>query len=569
MMRIAADLRGGHVGLVEPGRVLLVELPSLAPSSELGIAGDLGDHDVTFVGATGKLAVLSRSQGRAVLHVVDPAGPTKLGEVQFRNAARILAVAGPYILTASGNVTAVVDVGAPDLIAIPLPTRGAVTLAARIGPTSLALAIGGAVEQWDVATRTPGRRLRLDTPIDPIFLGGNADRVWWIPRDAPGTVELIALATRSTRRIDLPEPAALVDAHPSGDLVAVIGATTGQGFVVDLVRPGQPLGLERGALDGLAWVDRGNALIVKPLAGPLELFAAAEAGAPEPAAAPALSAAAAAITPPLAAPAGPKAGGTTSEWSRDEISRRLAAWRKRFVAKGGLDDGGDDHDGAPIDPAAAPEAEAAERDDASTSTAGSAHPVLVAVPNLPSDPHPVAVVTEYVAEHGAAYDSMPIPIGGWRAELANWARGIQSGSTRDLPDTSVFPPLEVLCARLGLSESVRQGLALVYGAYLCGTPEIAPVELAQVTGWSWAEGLGGGALGEHGLVRARRGRLWLVAEARAVLDERPPITGDAHDGRLVATKRGARRPDRHALEARLRGLVAADGTDSSKSGILR
>lgn len=490
-VRLAADVSGNRIGLIEPGRVVLVEVPSLAAMSELGIAGDLADNDVHFVGDMGRLAVMSRSAGRAVMHLVDPEGPTKVGEVQFRNSARIVAVAGNFVLTVAGNVTAVVDITQRELAAIPLPTRGAVTQAASLGPTTVVLAIGGALEQWDLEQRTPGRRLRLDRPIDPFVLGGNPDRIWVVQRDTRRIVDIITLSSRTTKQLELPEAALVIEAHPDGDLVAMIGADTRRGYVVDLVRAIPPTLLDGGELTALAWAENGDSIVVKPETGTLTLLGTR----PEPEAPPPDDEEPAAGPSSLEEPQAPDeaAKPAAGNWSRDEISRRLAQWRSRYQSE---------------------EAAAANRDE-------------------PDDEEPVATPTP-------ASMPAPVPSGGWRGQLADWSRAILARQIRPLPEELDRTALELIAVRTNLPPALLPAIALLYGAYLLGHRDVAPIDLAAVTDYAWPEALAQGQLVLAGITATKRGRTRLVAEVRAVLDEAPPLARADH-------------PERVVLEARLRG----------------
>lgn len=698
-VRILADATGQRVALVEPGRVLLLDLPGFVAAAELGIAGELEDHDVSFVGEAGRLAVMTRSGGRAVLHLVDPAGPTKLGEVQFRTTARLLASAGNYVLTIAGNVAAVTDVSAPAPVAIPLPTRGVITAAAPIGPQRFAIAIGGAIEEWDAGTRTPGRRLRLDRAVTPIALGGNAQRLFIVARDAPDLVEVVTLGTRSTRKLELPEPALRVAAHPSGDLLAVLGASTRSVYLLDLVR-GTPVRLDRGAITDTVWIGGGHALAIKPDGGPLELIAVENTVDPgrRPALGPELVAAVAPADeatrvgepdqadPPADAEAA-SAGTSTLEdsspptqWSRQEISHRLAAWRNRFggsaaaptdpdpgdasapdpvvAARGGAtaaaERGSDRAPGhaeptdRPTDPraravtgvsaarpartlaatashdrdsalarAAAAEASLGSPRDPGDHDDGHAfdHDDPVGPHHDPSGPHHELVApahgrselphrgerTERIERIAAGH------AGGWRGELATWARSVDAGSVRSAPNDPRLE-LDVVSARLGLSHDLALALALLYGAHLAGLRGIAPLELASVAGWRWEEALGAGALASAGITRWIGSRVRLAEETVAAIDGRPPCFGTAveaprgspasAEGRgadagddltasiagtreavalvappsvalpqvgawaaaalgalLVPNERGERAPERFVLEARMRGLA--------------
>ncbi|MCW5801195.1 MAG: hypothetical protein KIT31_02185 [Deltaproteobacteria bacterium] len=312
-MRIAADLRGTSVALVQPGCVLVLDVPSLEPKTELGIPGDSDDTDVAFIDATGRLAVLGRAPTSTTLHVVDPIGPTILGKLDLRAGARMPAVSGDHALVIAGTTVSVVDATAADVTATAIPVRGQVTVAAGVGNSQFLLAVGGALEEWDARTRTPGRRLRLDQPLDPVFVGGNARHLWTIPRRQADAIDVIVLASRTSRRIELGEPALRVDAHADGALLAVLGAETRTAYVVDLTR-GTVERIAEHVAD-VAWIGRGATLAIKPTDGALELRALGEP--------------AKAVSAPAPAPARPAA--PPPKLTRDGLSDRLAAWRAKHT----------------------------------------------------------------------------------------------------------------------------------------------------------------------------------------------------------------------------------------------
>jgi hypothetical protein len=180
--------------------------------------------------------------------------------------------------------------------------------------------------------------------------------------------------------------------------------------------------------------------------------------------------------------------------------------------------------------------------------------------------------------------------GGWRSEIAGWARAVCAQSYREMPRVDC-ELLDTIAERLELGAPFREALALLYGAYLNGSPNVAPIELAPCVGWQWPEALGIGKLAASGAVRWRRGRIALYPEVIAVFDERPPMCGSVVEGEGSATKlvaiaapdastarlgplfvrnaRGERAPMRFALEAKLRGIsiVVVDAAEAARFGI--
>jgi hypothetical protein len=536
--RLVTSVRGDRGAAIEPGRVVVFDLPGLVASAEITLHGGLEHSDVTFAGELGRLLVLTRDAGQAVLYIVDPAGPEKLAELAFAGEARILGVAGIYVVVATAASTFVLDVTRVDLEPVALPMRRAPTAVGQLRGDRLLLATAGVLEEWSLAQRAPTRRLHLERPVEPCFLGGTPQRIWVIPRSAPDSLELVTLATRATRRIELPEPAAVALPHPSMDLVAMIGAHSRAGFVVNLTRSKPIVRLDAGPLRDLAWVGRGLSLVVKPQDRSLELVAVTEdqptastvdrGGARERPTETALRQ----IETPLESG---DAEASATQWTRDEISARLAAWRQRFQPGERVED-----------------------------------KPLERTPVAPSSPTPD--------------DRSVDRPGGWRAQLASWSRTLRLGAQRPPPEDRGL--LDVLRDRLALDDELAHGVALLYGAYLCGFGPTPVADLAAVLAWRWDEALGDGELAASGVVRWRRGGASLAPEVIAMLDERAPRLGELAGegpavlepvavvapvdvaprrvadwvaprlgGLLVPGPRGELYPHRFLLEARLRGVA--------------
>lgn len=546
-VRLAVSPESGQIGVYETGRVSVLTIPDLAPIAEIGTEGDLDDNDVMFVGK--RLIVLSRSEHQTRLHIVDPLGPTKMGEMSFRMQMWIAAVAGDHILTTGGGQTAIIDLTKTEPIATTLPVRGTVGAAGPMGDTGFVIASGDALEAWDAAARKPLRRVRLGRPLEPAFVGGHADRVWMISRQTPRHVEIITLTRRSSHTIELVAEPRHIAASPQGDLLAMICGETCSTYVVDVARRVPPRRIDRGPMAAVAWSGP-HTLVLQPVAQPLELLSLprqvepARATAEVEASTPAQPLERTVQRPRTAEPESP------TPWTRDEISQRLSAWRERVSARA-----------------------VASAEPATTTTSLPAPATSHRAPPEPARTLP---------QHGALQPPHP---GGWRSEIASWARSICARSYRPAP-TLDLGALDELIARLELDTELRDAVVLLYGTYLNGLEGVAPIDLAAVIYWDWDKVIGDGPIVRSGIVHWCGGRIALVPEAIAALDGRPPRTGTiiGLDGAvgtagaivapgnvdvlqlgawaapvvgalLVPNRHGERAPHRFMLEARLRGLV--------------
>lgn len=536
---VASD--GTQLAMLEEGRVTVVDLATMRASAEIGLAGTAADSDAVLAGVPTRLVVVTRMATETRLFVVDPVGPEKLGEATTRPNMRLGAVAGDAVLLI-GATTALVDLRNLDRPPSTLPVRGAVMAAGWMGDTRMILAMSGALEEWDAAARAPVRRLRLERPLDLDIIGGSERRLWMVLKPAPNRIEVIHSQTKSTRVIELPEPIVHLHAHPYLDVLIVVGATSA--FLVRTDRE-QLVRIPGGPFHDCVWA--GSQLVVWPvdgypelIAAPLELKDAAieeDEGDSAPDAQPS-------GTVPTELRAVAATQNLRESLSPPTFSERLATWRSKLVESRG------------------------------------------AVP-------PPSAIPETAADTAAQILERRAP-GGWRGELATWARAVLGRSHRPMPFLDP-PVLEELFVRFELGLHLRPAIVLLYGAHLIGS-EVTRYDLASVIEWSWDD-LATGPLVTCGLVRTSKDRFSLRREASCALDGAPPRrgtligdgTGDPGGVALVAPRsvdeqaivawaealanaplfvpneRGFARLDRFVLEARIRGAVPVVPDDTTAS----
>lgn len=555
--RLAVSDDGRLAAWTESERIVVLALPKLSVAAEIGIHADALETDVAFVGTPPRLVVLSRHADAGWLHVIDPRGPAKLGEVAVPASARIAATAGDLVLLASGVTASIVDVNKRKSAASVLPLRDAVTAAAPFGPGRFLILVRGVVEDWDGNARVPVRRFHFGEVIAARFLGGTPQRLWFVPTVGEDRIEIRTLTgAPAPQRIALPQPIQRIVAGPHPDaLIALTPA--GIALVVDLQgrRPVAPARAEP-VVDAI-WESPTSLLVIDgsrmvrvpvdvaypaPLAAPAPLVAddpdtdddvePEGVALPEPIAkAPEREAPRAARD--AAAPATDEAG-ESATGDRQSPAQRLAAWRKRVG-------------GAPLPSAATAPAPGA---------AAAAAALPLAAPSAGT---------------------------GWRNDLVAWAGAILEGRALDSPPPS-SGALARVAAQLELDDHLARGLGLAYGAYLRGVDRLAPLHLARIFN-GWDEAVGGGALGTSGALRWTRRAIVIAPEVLAALDERPPLfgavqrgTGGPRAGALVApaelgvaaigrwaatvvgallvpSRRGLRLPRGFVREARIRGLA--------------
>lgn len=458
------QLIGGQsqVALVEGARISILELPGLTTRSEIAMSDE--NFDVAFVAAE-RVAILVRGAAQSTLHVVDPAGPTKLAELEIRSQARIAAVGRTHLVVTAGVVTTIVDLSTEELKAYQLPIRVPLSAAGSLDTHQFVIVAGGVIEEWDGVTRAPMRRIRIDRALECSYVGGNAKRIWMVLRDEPEHIELVTLATKTTRRLELPEAPSALAIHPSGNRLAMLGTETQSAYVVDLSSRRIPKLVDRGPITNIAW-GGSDRLVLRTQDGVLALVT---------------------VPPPETSEEGSERSGPvlSSRWRENNVTVASVEIQPVTSSRAITED---------IVPPAAPDP--GDR--------------LAAWRTRLRDER---TMPEVLQEQTSVMGT-----GGWRGVLCNWARAALDGVMRELPALGEGP-LDAICARVEVT-GARTAVALAYGAYLLGREGLAPVELAQCLAWNWSEVLGDGALFTASVLRRDRALLALTDEVLAVLDDR-------------------------------------------------
>jgi len=273
---IAASPDGAHAAVVEPGRIVVVELEHATPVAEVGVATALDHTDVAWIGAPPRLLVLSRHATHSTVHLIDLDGPRARAEIQIEGTMRIGATVGSHALVIGTSSTAVLTAGDAHLTPYQFPGRS-VPIAAGAAARLFVVAVAGAIEEWDPQQRTPRKRLRLPRPAAIAQVGGTERVVWMTTQQDPARIDVIAQVNRAQPKVhELPEPIAHVSAHPQRDLLVCLGRETGSLYAVDLegrapVRTLEVKGIQRA--DAVALFSGATLGVIAARAGqPLALF---------------------------------------------------------------------------------------------------------------------------------------------------------------------------------------------------------------------------------------------------------------------------------------------------------
>ncbi|HWU86581.1 MAG TPA: hypothetical protein VN253_04875, partial [Kofleriaceae bacterium] len=124
--RVVAAPDGALAAIVEPQRIVVVELTSAAPVSELGLDSAPEDTDVAWVGPPSRLLVLVRGPSHSTVHLVDPApaGPQWVAQIRIEASMQIRTTVGPYALAVGARNAAVLTAGDAGITPYQFPARG-------------------------------------------------------------------------------------------------------------------------------------------------------------------------------------------------------------------------------------------------------------------------------------------------------------------------------------------------------------------------------------------------------------------------------------------------------------
>jgi hypothetical protein len=290
---LIASPDGSCAAVVEPGRIVIVELRHGAQIAEIGAAAALEHTDVAWIGPLPRLLVLSRRGTHSTVHLIDIEGPRVRVEIQIEGTMRIGAAVGAQALVIGASSVAVLSASDAHLTPYQFPGRS-LPSAAGVAAQQVIVAVAGAIEEWDLLQRTPRKRLRLPRQAAIVQLGGTDRLVWMTTQQEPARIDVIPQINRGQPRAhELPEPIAQVAGHPQHDVLACVGRDTGQLYVVDL---DGKTGLRTVDVPGLDRVDSA-ALFASPVPG----IVAARAG--QPLAVIRLDGRSAVIAPPAGRPA--------------------------------------------------------------------------------------------------------------------------------------------------------------------------------------------------------------------------------------------------------------------------
>ena len=496
-LAVAAD---GSLGAVqEPSRIGVIELSGGVAFAEIGVDPAAEGTEIAWVGTPPRLLVVSRFATQSTIHLLDPHGPRTVAEIRMESPIRLFATVGNHALVGGAVGAAILATGESTITPYQFPTRMPPRAAGAVVGL-FAVAVAGAIEEWDPQARMPRRRFRLPHAATISALGGSDRVLWMTTQHDPARIDVIPLVNRGQPKShELPEPIGAVSGHPRSDLLACVGATTGTVYLVDLdgrapLRVIETPGLDRVDAAGLV-VGRGTAILAAQMGRPIAIVSVdGRESVPE-----------IRLPPPrpVAEPIDPGPPPARSSLVEESAVEEVAAPPRPVSSLFGPQPARTPPPPAPV--AAAPQAEHKQ-------------PLSERISGWRNRGRPPPSTS---GERPAA--PAPELAGSWRDEVVAWTRAIAAGTTdRGAPAS---PEIDALAARFALPPEHAAAIILAYGAHLVGERGAAPVDLARVLGGRWAEALGTGELAARGVMRYAGSRVRLVEQILRALDGLPPLHG--------------------------------------------
>lgn len=576
---VAGD--GTLAAIRETTRVAIVDLPSGSAFAELGLAADAQATEVAWVGTPPRLMVLARYSGHTTVHLVDPFGPRTISEMRLEAPMKLYASVGTHALVIGSLGTAILSASDRGITLHQFPARARPVSAGAAG-TQFVVALAGAIEEWDPQNRMPKRRFKLPRPAVIHHVGGSDRVVWMITNESPTRIEVIPLVNRGQPKAhELPEPIASVSSHPRSDLLAVVGATSGRIWIVDLdgrmgLRMIGPEGIDRaeaaalviGRTTGVLAAQTDRPIHVVPLERdsdvpvdiPTDVSASIGPVPPQHGSRPN-------VVPREDPPEAPQAEDTKPDRVETPPSTATAHHAPAKVGRLAA---------AHVPPSSASEAAppyikapAVPPRDAAPAPLERASSLFAKISGAVRDltgtstsENPLASWRDR-ARNERARTAEPPPslwddaLPAWREEAVAWARAnLAVAATLD-PTTGTYEaigeaptstPFGAIIARYELSPQLQPVIAFLYGAHLAGHDGVAPADVARLLGGRWDEALGRGELAAQHAVETRDSLSARIAETRdslasvagalvrdarvrlaapiiRALDELPPSTG--------------------------------------------
>lgn len=276
---------GSLAAVVESRRIVIVELTGNAPLIEVEIDPGATDAQVGWIGESRRLLVVERHASHSLCALVDPRTGQRIVEQRFAGTMYLGATRGDRALAARDSTIMVIHATDSSIAQAPLPLRDRLLSVGTAGD-SVVIAHANSIDEWDLQTREPKRRLRLSRHCSITALGGSERLVWMLAHHDPCRIDVLPFGTRTTTATayELPEVITELAGHPHSDIVACIGARSGAIYVIDLrtceqVTPIMPDGLDR--VDQAAVVNEprcgvlamqaGRPLVFVPATGACEL----------------------------------------------------------------------------------------------------------------------------------------------------------------------------------------------------------------------------------------------------------------------------------------------------------
>ncbi len=600
---IAVHRDGELAVIVGRGRALVVSLADLTMVAALQLDPAAVDVDAVWLGERLLVSETFATNTRVYLYDVDGGAVRTCCEKHIEGAFRVRGGGGAAALLLA-NTQAAVCTRHDDSVSLhPFASR-AVPISVGAGSGVVVVGTPGAVEEWDLQTRTVRRRWKLAPSALPLAVGATERVIWFLAKHDQTRIEVIPLVNRGQPKVQaFGEAVVQVCGSAKADWVVGLGPD-GRIHAVELEGRATPVQLPMidgmtATLIGLAaarttqlvaidptgiavvGLDANNRLIAQktwrdvdidaPLARPTYQAPAGvtlAVSGPE------------AVTPTPTA-ATPMAPTTITAFGASALHAAIAAAPEPVVnavaaaiallapTAPGMAVSAPNVPVAFVPLAAGPAGPAR-----STGAVVAFAPTATAV--AASEPTTVARASTAAATPTV---SLTQRLDAWRARVKIDGRSSEgSGPLRfsvrenwrdpvcifaKNPDVRVFerdghvpPRIVTLLQRLELDTALAMAVMLLYGSYLNGEAGVARVGLAHMLNGNWLEATGNGELRRRGVADFSGHLVTLPAAVQRFLDERSPQAGSLSRG-ATSTSVATAEPESPAVMV-VTPAVAAD-----------
>ena len=197
---IAVHRDGELAVIVGQARALVLSLADLTLIAGLDV--DIAALAVDAVWLGERLLVSETFATHTLVHLYDVTGAAvrTCSEKQIESSCRVRGGGGTAALLLANNQAAVCTRTDDSMLIHPFASR-AVPVSVGAGSGVVVVGTPGAVEEWDLQTRTVRRRWKLAPSALPLAVGATERVIWFLAKHDPTRIEVIPLVNRGQPKV--------------------------------------------------------------------------------------------------------------------------------------------------------------------------------------------------------------------------------------------------------------------------------------------------------------------------------------------------------------------------------